>query len=382
MKVNLTTDNLRKALNRLGSVPGVINSHLPTLSVIIEADDFGAKLRRTTAIASVSVTLEASVEEPGLSGVSYETFVNAVNAMGSIDTELVSDDKVLRIKSGKTKAELNAYPEDELLSVPDIGDAKDELSFSTNDLLKWFGIVQPAAASDPKETKFAGICLRVAGDELVLFSVDRRRAHQVAVGEGREFLNPSEGGKTDLGYMLINESVAALRKLLPETDTRVDLKFHNGTLFATVADVEAILPLGQESPPDMLPFLPDPEPAEVTAVCNRGELLRAVRTAAPLGFQDNRVISIFLREGELEGGAVEIVADNQSGAKLGHELDATVTGGTNHLRATGGYLADLVEAMEGEEITINYSEPKRMIYAYDANRMCILLLVRDAANAS
>lgn len=376
MKLNITTETLRKALGRLATVPGVINTHLPTLAVIIEADDFSAKLRRTTGTSSVSVTLEAEVLSAGQCGVGYELLVNSVNAMAGADTLLESDEGHLYIRSGKTKGELYAYPESELIPQPDMDEALDPVSFATTDFLRWINLAATAAATEAKETNFAGVCLRVVGKRLTLFAVDRRRAHIAFVGPARDAIHPVDGGR-DAGAMLPNESVSALRKLLPEVEARIDLNISAGSMRATVADVDALLPLATEQPPDMSKVMPKAEPAATRFTCNRAELLRAVRTAAPMGFQEQRALSVFLRQ-----GAVEIVADNRTGGKLGHEIDATVTGEDIQLRANGQYLADFIETQTGEEIDVNYWEERHMLYAYAEDRLCMLILMRDVAPAA
>lgn len=376
MKLNITTEALRKALGRLATVPGVINTHLPTLAVVIEADDFSAKLRRTTGNASVSVTLEAEVLNAGQCGVGYELLVNTVNAMAGSETQLESDDKHLFIKSGKTKGELYAYPDNELIPQPDMDEALDPVSFPTGDFLKWLNLAATAAATEAKETNFAGVCLRVVSKRLTLFAVDRRRANIAFVGPNRDAINPGDDGR-DLGAMLPNESVSALRKLLPEVDARIDLNLSAGSMRATVADVDALLPLANEQPPDMSKVMPKAEPAASRFTCNRAELLRAVRTAAPMGFQEQRALSVFFRQ-----GAVEIVADNRTGGKLGHEIDATVVGPNLHLRANGQYLADFIETQTGEDIDVNYWEDRHMLYAYAEDRLCMLILMRDVAPAA
>jgi DNA polymerase III sliding clamp (beta) subunit (PCNA family) len=372
MKLNISTEALRKALARLASVPGVLQTHLPTLTVIIEVDDFTARLRRTTGIASVSLTLDAGVEETGSVGVGYETLYNAVNALAGADTVLHSDGKDLHLQCGKTRAKLHAIPPEEFMPEPPIEGSADTMNVSSKDFLQWLAVTSPAAATAAAEAKFYGVCLRVQKDKTTLFAVDRRRCHLAYVGGKRAFINPAESGKTDNGVLILQDSVNALRKLLPEDDGRLDISLHKGALRATVADVDALLPLGAEQPPDMSSVMPFAQPSPNSAKCDRAELLRATRTAAPLGFQDSRVLSLKFNE-----GSVEIIADNRTGAMLGHEIDAEVKGGPVHLRTNGQWFADFLESAAGETIEIYYLHAQRMLYTYSEDRILMLTLIRD-----
>jgi len=377
MKLTITTDSLKKALARLGVVPGILNTQLATLIVVIEADDFAAKIRRTTGNASISVDLEAMVDDPGQCGVGFNVLQDAINAMPGSDTTLESDGKILTIRSNKTKAELNECPEAELLPAPaiEMSNVSDSLDFLASDLVKWLKIAFPAAATDVKETKFAGVCMRVQQHALTLFGVDRRRVHIAFIGPKREALNPN-GTAKDHGHMLLSDGVAALLKLLPDHEGKVELHFTTGALLVKTNDIEALLPMSEDQPPDLDQAFCGRVEQPTRFTCKRAELLRAARTAAPLGFQEQKIISI-----KLTSLGVEVVADNQVGGKLGHEIDAAVSGDDQHLRCNAQYFAEIVEAIEGDDITMNYWSDRNQLYAYMPDRLCVLMLVRDAANS-
>lgn len=371
MKLTTESEALRKALTRLSNVPGANNAHIPTLLLIVEATVGGCRLRRTTANASISVALEAKVEEEGICGVGYETLVNAAAAMAAKETTIEANNKELRMQSAKTKAQLNAYPAEELLPEPQPTKNNGTIALASGDLGRWMGLAQPAMSTTPAETKFYGLCIRAMQGMLAMVGVDRRRMHIAYIGADRPPLNKNQNGKDD-GIVLPVEAVTALRKLLPEEDAACELTLQNGSLRATVADVDAYLPLATEQPPDMEGVLPPFEEAATSAFCNRAELQRAARTAAPMGFQESRAISIKFKE-----GALEIIADNRTGALLSHEIDATVTGAPKHIRSNGQYFAEFVEAIADENIQINYWEERGMIYAYSNDRLLALTLIRD-----
>jgi DNA polymerase III sliding clamp (beta) subunit (PCNA family) len=376
MKLTIETDQLKKALARMTVVPGLLNTDLRTLAVVIEADDFSAKLRRTTTSANLNLDIEAGVEEPGMCGVNYDLLINSINAMPGAETTLESDGKILRVTSGKTKAELHVYPDHDLLPERALDDPDLTLDFASGDFIRAVNQVFPAAAKESREIKFAGVCLRVQQDRLTAFSVDRKRVHIATLGPKRAPLNPN--GSSDLGIMIVSDSIAAILRLLGDTDWAMTLTFGEGAVRVKTGEIDAVLPLAEDQPPNMSSVLPGRGDSDHQFSCSRKDFLRAVRTAAPLGFQDQRVLSL-----KIDPLGVEIIADTQHGAKLGHYLGATVKGGGGqHLRCNAHYLTDFINAIEGENIVANYAKDGSMLWASNDQCMAVIMLIRDAANAT
>jgi len=374
MKLSINTDTLRKALARLAVVPGIQSTNLATQAVVIESDDFSVRLRRTTPHASVAIDIECEAFESGQCGVDYQLLHDAILAMPGEETSIENNGKALVIRSNKTKAELNQFPEAELLPPPVPATEGDSLSFTASDLLKWIKIASPAAANAVHEPKFSGLCLRVQNEDLTLFGVDRKRVHIAYIEGVYAPVNPN--GTKDNGHMIVNDSIAAIQKILTDDDCRVSLSFSDGVLHVITSDTEAHLPLSEDQPPDMSSVIP---PAAVVYpnrfTCLRHELLRAVRTAAPLGFQDGRILSI-----KLSAMGVEVIGDNQHGAKLGHEVAATMYGTDHHLRCNARYLAELIATSTADEITMSYLPDRNMLCTFTDEASCVIMLVRDGAN--
>lgn len=374
MKITLPTDTFKTTLAKLANPPGEEPVHIGTLAVVITASEFeGISLRRTTANANIVTGADGTTETDGECGVGYMKLADVIKGCRGAQTELTLEGDTLWVKSGKREASIKCFNPDDLLPALAAKPAIGALEFLSTDLEEQIATVLPAASTNDAQPHLAGVCLRVQQGKITVFAVDGRRFHLRFLQAGDKFLVPHEG--KDSGVMLAGDTVAMLRRLISGPETRVGLQVAENSITARCGQVCAILPLGATTPPFLEAYLPWVSAPDHKATCNRAELLQAVRDAAPLGFQDDKVITVHFTPTE-----IIIVADNEQGVAVKDPIDAktTVTKGRETYRIKAQWFAEMIDQTKGETIELEaYVKEHNMLCTRAEDRLLCVLLTRD-----
>ncbi|MEN6621529.1 MAG: DNA polymerase III subunit beta [Smithella sp.] len=194
----------------------------PILSnLLIESkDDDTIKITATDLDFWMILDVEAQVHTPGKLTVNARKLsevVSKLNAMAAVDFEM--NENILKLKSGKSKFELNTISADEFPTVPFIEGVK-PIELNGNGLAELVGKV--SYATDPKNGVLAGVNFNFDSNGIKLAATDGSRLSEVssdlgvtneslnvvvptkALGEFSKLFN-TVGDKSNPVYMTVNE---------------------------------------------------------------------------------------------------------------------------------------------------------------------------------
>lgn len=373
MKFTIETAPLKNLLAKLSAPPGEETAHIGTLALAIKADGFeGVTLRRTTANANIVAKVAADVVEDGQVAVDHGMLTAALTGFASKTLVFAIAGTKLEISSGRSKATLGLFNPEDIIDEPQKPEAKAKTRFVSTELDRALSVTGRAASQDNSRPSLAGACLRTMLGRVAWLGTDGRRVAVALFGESKAPFGNAEK-KNDRGVLLVNQSVEILRRIIAGDEAAVDVEVSAGAFTATIGDITATLPVGEQQPPNVDSLMPWEKAPEQKAACNRAELLKFTQSCVPLGVAEYKVLGIHLSPGTLT-----IQADNERGTTVTHELDAeTDVLDTLELRATGAFLVDFIQAGTGETITIETHDTNRMIVERGDGWFNALLLVRD-----
>lgn len=389
MKITLPTEPFKTTLAKLANPPGEEPVHIGTLAVVITAGEFdGITLRRTTTNANITQGAEGTCEEEGECAVDYGVLVAALGGFAHKEVTLASDNDApakkepfnLHITAGKSRATIQCFNPEDVLPPVAGGKTVSEITLLTTELDGYLATAMPAASDDTaNKPHLAGVCFRTQRGQATIFAVDGRRFHLRFAGARENPFLPHEG--KDMGAMIPTACAAMLRKLISGPEAKIGLTVAESSIKAASGQMCAILPLSAKAPPHVDAILPwDQKPTE-TAVCNREALLRIIRACSPLGYQDDKIITV-----KFTPGAVVAEADNGRGAIVLHEVDAQTSckKGEQIYRIKASWFAEMLDHSLGEEITLEYfnaATSAPMFCTRAPDRLLCVLLMRDQTAA-
>lgn len=372
MKFTITTETLKSNLAKLSNPPGEEPAQMGSLAVVISASEFeGLTLRRTTALANLCIAMEADVADEGEVGVPHEMFAQIINGYNAKQIELTLEGKKLFVRAGKRNSFAPCFEPEDILPPTAFGAPTAGWETLSTDLERYLNDTACAASTNPGEPKFAGVCLRNQQGQVTFFAADRRRIHVVLCGASKTQFAPQ--GTQDAGVLLTSPAIAALRRLISGPESKIGLQVADGGVKAAFSGGSAIFSTGADCPPYLDAVLPWGKAPTHTAQVNKGELTRIIKAAAPLGFQDDKVITV-----KFVPGAVQVLADNEKGGGADDEIEAetSVTKGETLHRVKGQWLAELLDHTQGDTVTLEYHEPQ-MLCTRNAGQMMAVMLTRD-----
>ena len=338
MKLQVTQENLAKALGTVGRVANTRNT-LPILSNVI-IKTVGTRLAIAATNLDVAIThfIGSKVTEEGSITVPARLMQDFVSSLplGIISLEL--DEHKLHINTDQYKSVINGISADEFPVMPAISDGK-TWYIPTKILKKALQQVLVAASSDDARPVLTGVYFHTSGSKLYLASTDSYRLAE------KELMVTSE----EIKLLVPASAMQDLLRVLSDDDEDVTVVHDDQQVLFKTEEVELVARLIEGAYPDYKKLIP--AKFAITAGVKRTDFVNITK-----------VSSLFARE---SAGSVTVQVDEEKkllsirsiASQLGENTaTAPITAvGSGEITLNSRYLLDALGVISSEQVELCFN---------------------------
>ncbi len=341
MKLTIAKEQLISGLQTVQNAVGT-RSTLPVLSnVLVNAADGRLALTGTDLDITVSCSVEATIEEPGITTLPVKRFLGIVKELPTPEIEIEIDEKnVCSLQSGSSFYKIHGLPSEEFPKVDNFEDDK-KLVIPQEKLKVMLKRTSFAISTDETRYVLNGIYLKTAEDKLTMVATDGRRLAMVEeeiAGEiADEFIIPTKA-VNELNRLLGGDGEIELK--FKENQASFKLSSENGT------DALIITKLVEGNYPNYRQVIPNTENAERVELV-REEVYQALRRAELMTNDKSNSVKLTFSENLLTitantpdvGEGREKIAINYGGREISIAFNPT-------------YFMDPLKSLDEDEFTM------------------------------
>lgn len=353
MKLQVTQENLNRALGTVARVANARNP-LPVLAnVLIRADNNRLSIAATNLDIAITQYVGAKISTEGSITVPARLMQDFIGSLPGGVIDLSLDDAQLHISTDQYNSVINGIVADEFPVMPTITDGT-SWTVAGPLLKKALQQVVFAASNDESRPVLTGVLLHTVDDKLYMAATDSYRLAEKELGPN----------KTSVNLLIPATAMQDLLRILGDAEDEVKVTHDDQQVRFQVGDVELVARLLEGKYPDYRKLIP--QSFAVTATVKRADFINVTK-----------VSSLFARE---SAGSVTVEVDEGTGklsirsiaSQLG-ENTATATGtmiGSGSITLNSRYLLDALQALTTDEVVFGF------------NGKLEATLLKDAGNAT
>lgn len=343
MRIKILQQDLIGPLQSVSRSAG-IKAALPVLSnILFEAGNNSLKLSATNLEVGVIKEIPAEVIEGGAITIPSKTLNEVISSLSGNEIELNTEGELLKIQSGKFKADLNGISAAEFPAIPQSAikgfEIPKELFKSTIPQISF------AAAVDEGRPVLTGVLTEITDGRFEVVATDGfRLAHKSFSDEklkGINFKALIPRRTLDELVKLASEESDAEAIEVSVTDNLNQVVFKVGKTVLSSRLIEGNFPTWEKIIPSQF---------AVSAVVNKEEIIKGLKLASVFARSEANVIKLNLKK---EG--IQISSETR---ELGHQdvtIEAEVSGEELMVAFNFRYLIDAVSVCPGEKLKISFS---------------------------
>jgi len=338
MKLQVTQENLAKALNNVARIAMSSKNPLPILNnVLLKTVDNRLSISATNLEIAITEKIGSKVHSEGAITVPARLMQEYVTSLPSGVLDLELDEHKLHISTDQYRSTINGVVADEFPIVPEIGDgAKWNIPVKE---CKGLSRVVFAASSDETRPVLTGVFLQTQGGSLFAAATDSYRLAE------KKLIKTAQ----KVSLLVPASALQELLRILPDNLETVEVFADNQQVLFRAGDVELVTRLIDATYPDYRKLIPTS--FTTTATVNRDEFIAITK-----------VSSLFARE---SAGSITVKVDKDSkqisitsiASQLGENTssaDATIKGG-GEVTLNSRYLLDALNALNTQEVTFSFN---------------------------
>ncbi len=340
MKLTIERGTLLKSLAHVQSVVERRNT-IPILSnVLIEAGDGTLGLTATDMDLTIVEHATAAIGNGGATTVAAHTLYDIVRKLpegAQVQIDGAGDGSQITLRAGRSRFSLSTLPKEDFPAMG-AGDLPHQFAIAAKDLRGLIDRTRFAISTEETRYYLNGIYLHAAtsGDVPVLRAV-ATDGHRLA-----RFEMPLPAGAGEMpGVILPRKAVGELRKLVDETEDRVEValsegrirfKFDNVTLTSklidgTFPDYQRVIPTGNDKVMEV----------------DRKSFTEAVDRVSTISSEKSRAVKL-----SLKAGTLTLSANSPENGSATEELEVKYGGSSLEIGFNSRYLLDITQQIEGE----------------------------------
>ena len=337
MKVQVTQENLAKALNTVGKVASG-RATLPILSnVLIKTVDHRLQISATNLEIALTITIGAKVVGEGAVTVPARLMSEFVSSLPTGNIELTLEDNKLHIATNSYKSTINGSPVEDYPSLPTITSTQ-TYTLKIQDLKKALQQVIIAASHDETRPVLTGVFFHTHEGNLYIVSTDSYR-----LAEKR--LIPLN---TDVSMIVPATSMQELLRVMQDGDSEVGVVFDEQQVRFTFGDTELITRLIDGKYPDYRQLIP--RQSDMHFSIDRSEFITITKVSSLFARESAGSITLHI-DGEKHIVEIQSVASQVGENTATAEADIT---GSGDVTLNSKYLLDALNAMNDERVTFSF----------------------------
>lgn len=339
MKLQVTQENLAKALNNVARIAMANKNSLPILNnVLLKTIDNRLSLSATNLEIAITEKIGTKVQTEGSITVPARLMQEYINSLPSGVLDLELEDHKLHISTDQYSSTINGVVADEFPEVPEITDGV-KWSIPAKEAKKGLQQVVFAASTDETRPVLTGLLLKTQDGSLYAAATDSYRLAE------KQLIKTAQ----DISLLVPASAIQDLLRILPDNLDKVDVIADSQQVLFRAGDIELVTRLIDATYPDYRKLIPSQ--FSTTATVSREEFIAITK-----------VSSLFARE---SAGSITIKVDEDTkqisitsiASQLGENTSsaaAEVVGG-GEVTLNSRYLLDALSALGGKEVTFSFN---------------------------
>jgi DNA polymerase-3 subunit beta len=339
MKLQVTQENLAKALNNVAKIAMANRNPLPILNnVLIKTQNGRLSLSATNLEIAITEKIGSKVKEEGSITVPARLMQEYISSLPSGVLELDLDENKLHIITEQYKSTINGVLADEFPSFPEIEEVV-KWTIPTKDLKKGLSQVVFAASGDESRPVLTGLYLKTDGGNLFAAATDSYRLAEKAL------IKTSQ----EISLLVPASSMQELLRILPEDSETVEVSADSQQVKFKVDDIELVTRLIDANYPDYKKLIP--KKFSTSASLKRDELVRITKVSSL--FARESAGSVTLKVDDID----KIVSITSIASQLGENSSKAPANiqGSGEVTLNSRYLLDALNAIGTKEVTISFN---------------------------
>ncbi len=340
MRISILQDRLAWGVNLVSKYTSN-KGQLPILAnILITAEKTGVTLTATNLETGIRVNIGGKVDIEGSITVPAKNFSEFVSSLPLQSVELSVDGERLKIKSGSSQATLSTIASAEFPIVPNV--VGDPIKIESR-LIKQIAVeVAFASATDESRPVLTGVRFSKSDKKLIVVATDGFRLSKKEILSTEHFF---------LSTILIlpAHTIIDLAKVVEDIEINMYLMSQNNQVIFDTGKTQIISRILEGNFPDVDKIIPKEFRTQVAV--DRGELLRAVRSAGIFARESNNIVVFRVQDAGLRVSA--------SGGQTGESesvIEAEITGDELQISFNYKYVIDFLNSQSGERIIMKFNE--------------------------
>lgn len=338
MKLQVTQENLNRALNTVAKVANARNQ-LPILAnVLVKTSDNRLSISATNLDIAITQFIGAKVSDEGSITVPARLMQDFISSLPSGTISLDLKETKLHIKTEQYQSVVNGLLADDFPVMPAI-EGGTSWQVPATELKKALQQVVFAASSDESRPVLTGVLLQTTEGELRIAATDSYRLAEKTLGKNKHQVN----------LLIPATAMHDVLRILGDSSDPVKITHNDQQVLFETDDVQLITRLVDGKYPDYRKLIP--EKFEHQAVLKRSDFINVTK-----------VSSLFARE---SAGSVTLHLDDEAQSLSIHSIASQLGENTSSAngKITGSgditlnsrYLLDGLQALSGDEVEFGFN---------------------------
>lgn len=345
MKFTVSTTSLLKHLQLLSGAVGSNKTSPISENFIFHITDGTLRITATDMETSMSSELDIIADEDGNVAIPAKMLLDILKSLPDQPlTFKISETYSVEILAKSGKYKLAGQEADAFLDLMEMGEAE-TLSLSSNALSYAISKTAFAAGTDDLRPAMTGVYVHTDSNKLIFVATDAQKLARFSFEDDQT--------KPELAFILPRKALNTLKGALPNNDTEVQLSYNPSHAFFSFEGIKLICRLIDARFPDYKVAIPLNN--ENHLFIDRAELLASIKRLSIFANKNNYQIVLDIAADQLKLQTQDPDYANEASEKL----DCRYEGDDMQIAFNARYLAELVGAIDSEEVQFDLSAPNR-----------------------
>jgi DNA polymerase-3 subunit beta len=343
MQIKVTKSNLESILNTLIRVVST-KPQLPILScLLLEAKDNQITISATDLNIGIKTNLYGEVLKTGKVAIPAKIFLESIKSLGKGDLELTLDELTLKVKSSKSKTNIQCQQSDDFPDFPTLPELTSE--FETSKLKVIDKYISFSTSLDQARLILTTLLFRKTEEGLKIVGTDGFRLGVLNLANG------SMGDQKE--FLIANKAFNEIVKISDiQTQEKVQFEVSNELkqVFFRIGNVELFIRLIEGNYPPFEKIIPSG--FEISATFDGEEFDNVLKQAMVFAREVSNIITL-----EFSNGKMKIVANASSKGNYEGEINVEMKEGQEvKISFNAKYLQDFLKNIKPKRVWIGLND--------------------------
>ncbi len=338
MKLQLTQENLNKALSNVARVASTRNA-LPILSnILIKTVDNRVCIAATNLNIAITHYIGSKVSEKGAITVPARLMQDFVSSLSPGVINIVVDETKLHIKTDSFNSTINGIPAEDYPVMPTIQEGK-TWNVSSSILKKALSQVVVAASNDETRPVLTGVYLHTYNGSLYVVATDSYRLAERKVIALKE----------EVSLLIPATAILDLLRIIDDNEQLVSVTHDDQQVLFIVGDIELVTRLIDGAYPDYRKLIPSS--FKTSATLPKNELQNITKVSSLFARESAGSVTINVDETEKQISIQSIASqlgENTAKAKAEVEGEGAIT-------LNSRYILDALNVISDNQVSVSFN---------------------------